>query len=232
MCGRYSLLCIDDLGNRFRVHNPMIGARSRFNIAPGSEAPVITRAEGDTRITAMRWGLVPHRADVLVHAPVSINARAETLAEKPLFRHLIRNRRCLVPASGFFEWKTEGKKKVPYYFRLTGTPLFAFAGLYTTVPGADGRNISGYTIITTAPNSLVATVHNRMPMILAREHEETWLADGPVSHADLSDMLSPCPAGDMTVTRVSSLVNNPAIDNEQVVRPLSSSAGTQTFLPE
>ena len=232
MCGRYSLLCIDDLGNRFRVHNPMIGARSRFNIAPGNEAPVITRAEGDTRITVMRRGLVPHRADVLVHAPVSINARAETLAEKPLFRHLLGNRRCLVPASGFFEWKNEGRGKVPYYFRLTRTPLFAFAGLYNTVPGTGGRNISGYTIVTTAPNSLMAPVHNRMPVILAREHEDSWLAEGPVSHADLSDMLSPCLAWDMTGARVSVLVNNPVIDDERIVQPLSSSAGTQTFLPE
>jgi putative SOS response-associated peptidase YedK len=95
MCGRYSLLCIDDLGNRFRMHNPMIGARSRFNIAPGNEVPVITRADGDTRITAMRWGLVPHQTDVLEHAPEPINARAETLAEKPLFRHLFGSRRCM-----------------------------------------------------------------------------------------------------------------------------------------
>lgn len=112
MCGRYSLVFIDDLGNRFRVFNPMIGSRSRFNIAPGNEMPVIIREEKN-EIVMMKWGLVPHRTLDITTVQRPINARAETLSEKPTFKELLQNRRCLVPASGFFEWKKEGKKKIP-----------------------------------------------------------------------------------------------------------------------
>src|SRR5512137_2477219 len=114
MCGRYSLICIDDLGNRFRVFNPMIGARSHFNVSPATEMPVIVRKEKD-EIALMRWGLVPCWTKDSRTALRSINARAESLEQKPLFRSLLKTGRCLVPASGFYEWKKEGKQKVPFY---------------------------------------------------------------------------------------------------------------------
>jgi putative SOS response-associated peptidase YedK len=107
MCGRYSLICIDDLGNRFRVHNPMIGARSKFNVAPASEMPVIVQKKMP-EIALMRWGLVPHWTKDSKTAPKPVNARAESLAEKPMFAPLLQSGRCLVPASGFYEWKKEG----------------------------------------------------------------------------------------------------------------------------
>ena len=135
MCGRYSLVFIDDLGNRFRVFNPMIGSRSRFNIAPGNEMPVIIHEEKN-ELVMMKWGLVPHWTQDITTAQRPINARAETLSEKPSFKELLQNRRCLVPASGFFEWKKEGKKKIPFYIHLPKTPLFAFAGLYDQWAGS------------------------------------------------------------------------------------------------
>jgi putative SOS response-associated peptidase YedK len=225
MCGRYSLVCIDDLGNRFRVHNPMIGQRSRFNIAPGSEQPVIIRAGGVREMVAMTWGLAPHRAGRGVPGPVAINARAETLAEKPLFSSLLGSGRCLVPASGFFEWKKEGKRKIPFYFRLRGEPLFSFAALCDTRPVPGGEQCSRFTIITSEPNALVAGVHDRMPVILSREDEERWIAGDPASQMFLEDLLVPRPAGEMERVPVSGLVNNPAVDDERVIHPLFGLTG-------
>jgi len=228
MCGRYSLVFIDDLGNRFRVFNPMIGSRSRFNIAPGNEMPVIIHQEKN-EIVMMKWGLVPHWTQDITLAQRPINARAETLSEKPSFKELLQNRRCLVPASGFFEWKKEGKKTIPFYIHLPNTPLFAFAGLYDQWAGSDGNLIRTYTIVTTAPNELVAKVHNRMPSILLPEHEDRWLSKTPLNAEALNEILAPFPAENMSMYPISSLVNNPDVDDERIIRPLNSLTGTLAY---
>jgi len=229
MCGRYSLICIDDLGNRFRVFDPMIGARSRFNIAPGNEMPVIVRA-GEKHAAVMRWGLIPSWTRDIRAARPLINARAESLAEKPAFRGLLRSRRCLVPASGFYEWKKEGNRKSPYYLQIPGEPLFAFAGLYDQWHNPEGVTVSTYTIVTCDANPLVAAIHDRMPVILPRQAEERWLAPGPVSAEDAKELLVPYPAGRMEARPVSDRVNNPSADDERLIRPLDSSSGAQTHL--
>jgi putative SOS response-associated peptidase YedK len=229
MCGRYSLVCIDDLGNRFRVHNPMIGSRSRFNIAPGNEMPVIIRKE-TSEFVLMQWGLVPHWTKNLKIAQKPINARAETLGEKPMFAPLLKHGRCLVPASGFYEWKMEGKRKFPFYFHLPESPLFAFAGLYDTWKQPDGTLLSTYTIITCEPNGLLAGVHNRMPVILSRENEERWLSHDPLTSGDLTAILTPYPAPAMAKVPVPDLVNNLSVDDERLVQPLASNVCRQTFL--
>lgn len=232
MCGRYSLLCIDDLGNRFRVHNPMIGLRSRFNISPGTRQPVIVQGTGGRELVQMQWGLISSaRSDRIAARPI-INARAETLLEKPRFRHLLDTNRCLIPASGFFEWKQALTEKIPHYFHLPERPLFTFAGLFDTRRDPSGTILAAYTIVTTEPNPLVAQVHPRMPAILSRGNEERWLADAPVTAGSLKELLSPSPVGEMEMYPVPDLVNTPFVDDERVVRPLSSSAGKQTFLPE
>jgi putative SOS response-associated peptidase YedK len=231
MCGRYSLICIDDLGNRFRVFDPMMGARSKFNVSPASEMPVIVRKEKD-EIALMRWGLVPHWVKDIRTAQRPINARAESLAEKPMFRPLLLSGRCLVPASGFYEWKKEGKHKAPFYFHLPESPLFAFAGLYDTWKGPEGKFLLTYTIITCEPNALLAEVHNRMPVILNRANEERWLSRDPPVHKDLPSILAPYPASAMAMVPVSDLVNNPAVDDERLVEPLVSHTGTQTLLED
>jgi putative SOS response-associated peptidase YedK len=228
MCGRYSLVFIDDLGNRFRVFNPMIGSRSRFNIAPGNEMPVIIHQEKN-ELVMMKWGLVPHWTQDITLAQRPINARAETLSEKPSFKELLQNRRCLVPASGFFEWKKEGKKTIPFYIHLPNTPLFAFAGLYDQWAGSDGNLIRTYTIVTTAPNELVAKVHNRMPSILLPEHEDRWLSKTPLNAEALKEILAPFPAENMSMYPISSLVNTPDVDDERIIRPLNSLTDTLAY---
>jgi putative SOS response-associated peptidase YedK len=231
MCGRYSLICIDDLGNRFRVFDPMMGARSKFNIAPGNEMPVIVRSE-ENHLAVMRWGLIPRWTKDIRTAQPLINARAETLDTKPAFRSLLKTHRCLIPASGFFEWKKEGKIKIPFYFRLIKSPLFSFAGLYDQWHNPEGVTVSTYTIITCEANPVVAPVHDRMPVILSRENEDRWLDPDPVSPADIRRILVPYPAEDMNTVPVSDLVNNPSVDDERVVQPVGSFPGTQTHLPE
>jgi len=219
MCGRYSLLCIDDLGNRFRVNDPAIGFKSHFNIAPSTEQPVVVHGDGNA-LVPMRWGLIPSWAKDPAIGHRMINARAETLPEKPAFRPLLKNRRCLVPASGFFEWKKDGAQKIPYYFFLKDAPLFAFAGLYDAWTSPGGLVIRSYTIITTGPNGLVAQVHNRMPAILLQENEERWVGQQPIAPADLTSLLAPCPKDAMAMHRVSGRVNTPVNDTPDIIEPV------------
>jgi putative SOS response-associated peptidase YedK len=222
MCSRYSLICIDDIGNRFRVFDPVIGFRSRFAIAPGTTNPVIIHSE---RVEAvqMRWGLIPSWTREPVLKSPLINARSETLAVKPSFRILLTGRRCLVPATGFFEWKNAGAQKAPYYFRLHEGTLFAFAGLWDTWAAPDGPVMTTYTLVTTEPNVLVAEVHNRMPAILRPEDEERWAGNAPLETDALKEILAPYPAEAMERYRVSKKVNNPRYDAGDAIAPVNDS---------
>jgi len=221
MCGRYSLICTDDLGNRFRVHLPTIGCRSRFNVAPSQTMPVVVQRE-QAELVPMEWGLVPHWAKDPATARRPINARAETLAERQMFRGLIRHNRCLVPASGFYEWKKDGGQKKPYYLRLKDEEIFAFAGLYDVWHDIDGAALATYTLITTAANEVVAPIHVRMPVILGWEDEERWIASDPPSHAELDDLLGQFSAKEMRAYPVSARVNNPASDDPSLILPLET----------
>ncbi len=184
MCGRYSLICTDDLGNRFRVYEPTLGRRSRFNVAPSQTMPVVVQRE-QTELVTMQWGLVPHWArDLATARRVRSTPGPRRSTERPMFRGpAAAERRCLVPASGFYEWRRDGGgRKVPYYFRLRDADLFAFAGLYDVWhdTGRHGPHPT-YTIVTTAANEVVAPLHDRMPVILRPEDEERWVAGGPPS---------------------------------------------------
>jgi len=219
MCGRYSLACIDDLCGRFRVIDPMIGFRSHFNIAPGSTNPVIVAHERAESVM-MQWGLVPHWARDIKAAQRPINARAEGIEEKPMFRDLLRSKRCIVPASGFFEWKQEGGRKVPFYFHVRDDPVFAFAGLYDIWSNPAGTTLSTYTIITTAANSLMALIHNRMPVILRQDDEMRWLSRDVIPTDEMHRILGPYPAEGMVAYPVSERVNSPTADDERVIEPV------------
>jgi putative SOS response-associated peptidase YedK len=216
MCGRYSLACIDDLCGRFRVIDPTIGFRSHFNIAPGSTNPVIVAHERAEAVM-MQWGLVPHwtRDITATHRP--INARAEGLAEKPMFRDLLRTKRCIVPASGFFEWKQEAGRKVQFYFHVRDDPVFAFAGLYDIWSNPAGTTLSTYTIITTVANALMAPIHDRMPVILKQDDEMRWLSRDVLTADEVQRILAPYPAEGMEAYPVSDRVNSPGADDEKVI---------------
>jgi putative SOS response-associated peptidase YedK len=220
MCGRYTLVCIDDLGVRFRIVDPALGFRSHFNVAPSSMMPVIVRNER-TEVVTMRWGLVSSCVKE-VKGPGIINARAETLSENPVYGPLLEKNRCLVPASGFYEWKKEAGRTIPFYIHLKDITRFAFAGLYDTFNDADGMTHQTYTIITTEANKLVAPLHRRMPAILKREDEDRWLSGEPLGKSDLEQILSPYPDRDMTAYPVSTRVNNALVDDGQLILPLET----------
>jgi len=181
--------------------------------------PVIVQHDR-AEMVMMQWGLIPHWAKDIRTMQHPINARAEGLAEKPMFRGLLKDKRCLIPASGFYEWKKELKHKIPFYLHLKDEPVFAFAGLYDMWHNPAGEGYATYTIITTGPNELMAPIHNRMPAILRREDEDRWVSGEALSAADLTGILAPHPAGGMEAYPVSPLVNKPGNDDERLIRPL------------
>jgi len=223
MCGRFTIIPTVDFHERFGLPGGQAIA-PRYNISPGQEAPVIIRGEGN-RVVPMTWGFIaPSVQDPAAGRPF-INARAETLLSKPSFRAAVQENRCLVPASGFYEWKKEGRRKVPFYIRLPGEPVFAFAGLWGTMRDVSGREHRTFAIITTAPNRIVSGLHDRMPAILPREKEEEWLRPGPVGGHGIGALLGPYPAGEMEAWPVSSLVNDPGNDGPGLIRPLQGLTG-------
>ena len=219
MCGRYSLWCIDDLCGRFRLLDPTLGFRSHFNIAPGSTNPVIVAHERAEAVM-MQWGLVPHWAKNITTTHKPINARAENLEEKPMFRDLLKSRRCLVPASGFFEWKKEAGRKVPFYIHVKDDPIFSFAGLYDVWSNPAGIILQTYTIITIAANELVAPLHDRMPVILRQEDEIRWLSRDMIPSEEINRILAQYPAENMEAFPVSERVNKPDADDEKLIEPV------------
>jgi putative SOS response-associated peptidase YedK len=181
--------------------------------------PVIVAHERAEAVM-MQWGLVPHWTKDIKAAPRPINARAESLAEKPMFRELLRSQRCLVPASGFFEWKHEDGRKVPFYIHVNEDSIFGFAGLYDIWRNPAGTTLQTYTIITTTPNELMAQIHNRMPVILKQDDEMRWLSRDVLPADEITRILSPYPAEGMEVYPVSERVNKTDADDEHVIDPV------------
>lgn len=217
MCGRYSQTTpIDALVKRFNVSAPCADFPARFNIAPSQLAPVVVLIE-NTILTSMRWGLVPSWAKNESIGNRMINARAETLAEKPSFRKAFERRRCLILADGFYEWrKTDSKINLPVRFVLEDREPFAFAGLWETWRKPDGQELRSFTIITTSANDLLRPIHDRMPVILRRPDEEKWLDP---STKDAAKLLTQYPAEAMKGYDVSTLVNSPNNDSSACIQP-------------
>lgn len=220
MCGRYTFTLIDpdELQETFELTEPPpAGLAPRYNIAPTQ--PVAVIPNGETRkLELFRWGLIPSWAKDPKIGNSLINARAETVAEKPAFRAAFKRRRCLILADGFYEWKTEGKKKTPQYIQLSGGKPFAFAGLWEVWHAPDGSPLSTCTIITTEPNKLMAEIHDRMPVILPPSAYAAWLTPGELPAAKALALLKPFDARRMTVRAVSTKVNNPKFDAPECIQ--------------
>jgi putative SOS response-associated peptidase YedK len=200
---------------------------ARYNIAPTQSIPILTNREQDGRLIGRlelaHWGLIPSWAKDMSIGNKLINARAETLAEKPSFRTALRKRRCLIPADGFFEWKLlpDGKKKQPMFIRLRSGKPMAFAGLWELwkPPDADDFVVSA-TIITTAPNTLMAEIHNRMPAILPAGEYLRWLHPEP--SADPAALLRPLEADLLEAFPVHTAVGNPRYDSPDNIKPIAA----------
>jgi len=221
MCGRYSQAQEQKLLiPRYQAELTETMITPRFNIAPTQNAVVVVE-EGKRQIKMMRWGLIPHWAKDASIGNKMINARAETIAEKPSFRGPLKNQRCLIPADGFFEWLQEGKGKAPMCVVLKDEPIFSFAGLWDRWKDPDGKSVDTFTIVTTEANELLKPIHDRMPVILTREAEKTWLDPRITEPERLLPLLRPFPAERMATYRVSPRVNSPKNDDRGIVDPLS-----------
>jgi putative SOS response-associated peptidase YedK len=220
MCGRYSFTPDTTFAERFGIEDQQLTLLPHYNVAPAQAMPVIVR-NSPNRVVEMKWGLIPSWSKEPQTKFSTINARAETLTASPTYRGPFRSRRCLVPASAFYEWQQTSQGKQPYCIRLKGTELFAFAGLYDVWRDAEGTELYSYTIITTAPNELVAPIHNRMPVILHPDDEGTWL-NKETNPARLQALLAPYPAEEMEAYRVSRAVNNPANESAELMQPVAA----------
>jgi len=216
MCGRFSLTVNEaELNEFFETSGGDAPYVARYNCAPTQMLAVITN-ENPRQLSYFKWGLIPGWAKDPSTGHKMINARAETLSEKPSYKTALRTRRCLVPADAFYEWRQNGDK-IPYRIFLKNSRLFAFAGLWDRWRAPDGSEISSFTIITTGANEFMQAIHNRMPVILNREDEKLWL--GSNNAGELLELLKPYP-GEMDAFPVSKLVNSPANDFPEVMVPV------------
>jgi putative SOS response-associated peptidase YedK len=219
VCGRYTLAAgSDELAEAFDVAPLTFAWSPRYNIAPGQQAPVLAADRRGRRIGLLTWGLVPARAE----RPDTghINARAESVMERPSFREAFERRRCLVPADGFYEWKREGAKKTPYWLSPRDGALLAFAGIWErwSRPGAEPRHT--FAILTTQASDDVADIHDRMPVIIGLSDRVEWL-DPEADRSALVAFLRPAPAGLLAKRRVSARVNRVAEDDAGLVEEAS-----------
>lgn len=222
MCGRYVLRTPEELSERFRLRQMTLPVHPVYNAAPSTLLPVIVEpADGEREARLMRWGLIPRWAKPGERSVTPINARAETLLERPMFRNLVARRRCLVPANGFYEWQQRNGRKQPFYVTLKDEPLFAMAGLYDEFVDASGEPVASYTIITTTPNRLVATLHDRMPSILLPTDEDEWLSPEVTDSHQVERLLQPFPAELMVMWPVSPAVNNTRYDDPSLIEPVN-----------
>lgn len=220
MCGRYACIEItpEDLQSLGLLSANMPAFRPRYNIAPNQTALVIPN-NNPRVLRHFRWGLVPAWAKDPKMGARMINARSETLLEKPSFKDAFRKRRCLVPCSGFFEWQHKGSKKQPFYIRMASNRTFAFAGLWESWTDSDSSHLYTFTIITTRANRIIGPIHDRMPVIIAASNYDLWLEESNQSLQSVSNLLCPYPHDEMEAFPVSTLVNRPSNDFADIIKP-------------
>lgn len=221
MCGRFTFT-IDDilkLANRFQVASSSIQLKPRYNLAPSQEILTIIHCQGHRQLIPMQWGLIPFWDHKNPKKHILVNVRSENLEEKPIFKSYFERKRCLIPADGFFEWKKEGQKKIPFRAIVKNNPIFSFAGLWDYTYDHKGNSMHCFTILTTAANQLLSPIHNRMPVILTSDDEEKWLDPHLHFPDQLHPLLKPYPACYMDIYEVSTEVNSTRHDNPNCIVP-------------
>lgn len=216
MCGRYSLVSRGkEIAEAFGLDDePALEAR--YNVGPGQQVPVVRATENGRELPLLQWGF--HRSGT--GGGMLINARSETAAARPAFRDSVERRRCLVPATGFFEWRRQGTARAPFHLVVRDRPVFAMAGIWSWWPDERGKNVESMVILTTRPNELVSQIHDRMPVILAPELEARWIDPAPLREDTLAELTRPLPAELMTKIPVSTRVNSVAHDDPEVLAPV------------
>ncbi len=220
MCGRFTIHSRpEEVESRFHVTIDRDRYEPTYNAAPGKVLPVITNLE-PKRLSFFKWGLVPYWAADPKVGNRLINARAETLLDKPSFRSAVKQRRCLIPVNGFYEWRRKGTGKQPYYITLDNRKLFVLAGLWEVWQDSSGKILKTFAIITVPPNKFMQTIHNRMPAILALDNERLWLQE--TFNKDLLTLLQPYSHTPLTAHPVSQRVNTPSQDDHDLIQPLKT----------
>ena len=224
MCGRFTLATsAEDIAKLFDLGD-VPSLQARYNIAPTQDVPVCRMPDDDDRrLDELHWGLVPFWADDKKIGNRMINARGETVADKPAFRAAFKYRRCLIPADGFYEWKKEGDSKQPYRIHRRDNAAFAFAGLWEQWSDEDNHKLESFTIITCDAADWLSDLHGRMPVILEPDHFDLWLDPASEDYEALDDLLVPYEREDlMTYDRVSRDVNSPANDRPDLIAPIDT----------
>lgn len=220
MCGRF--VCDMPPGiisELFEVSAPADIPRS-YNIAPSSRILAVRYQESGRELSLLRWGLIPSWAKDYAAAKAIINARSETAEEKPFFRQALRKRRCLIPANGFFEWQRDESKRQPYFIRMKSAEIMGLAGIWECWTSPDGERLETCAILTVASNSLIRTIHDRMPVIIRTEDFPLWLDRETVDPAIVKPLCTPYPAELLEMYPVSSLVNNPRNNSSECIARL------------
>ncbi len=219
MCGRYTLATpTRRLAEEFSFDASSVELSESYNVAPTQGVAAVLEEDGHRRLEVLRWGLIPPWADDPQIGSRMINARAETAPGKPSFRRAFRERRCLIPADGFYEWQRTNGAKQPFYIHMEDGRPFGFAGLWESWKGDGEGEVRTCTILTTEPNALLGGIHNRMPVIVAPDAYDVWL--DPASETDeLTGLLAPYPEEEMEAYPVSRFVNSPSNNDPRCIEP-------------
>lgn len=225
MCGRYTLQTkAEDLAKRYNLARFPHNIHENFNVAPGQQMPIIVNKAGEPTLEIMQWGLVPKWSKDPRIGYKLINARDDTIFDKPIWRNVILKQRCLIPATGFYEWQRQNTnnkvQKQPFYIHPQKIKLFSFAGVWETYKDNNDQEHMTYSIITTEPNIEMAAIHNRMPVILHPEDEPKWLESSPVTRSSLEPLLRPFEDNKLEIYKVSEDVNSPRNNDERLIYAL------------
>jgi putative SOS response-associated peptidase YedK len=223
MCGRYLVTTVPEAIRALFRYREQPNFPPRHNIAPTQPVPIVRITEGEKHFALVRWGLIPPWVKDPREFSLLINARCETIHEKPAFRNAMKRRRCLFPADGFYEWKTDGSRKRPFLARPADGQPMAFAGLWETWIGPNGEEVETAAIITTEANREMGAVHHRAPVIVPPEQFDFWLDCANVSEQEASSLFGRAPDGSMEVYEVSSAVNRVANDTADLLKPYDPS---------
>jgi putative SOS response-associated peptidase YedK len=224
MCGRYTITSAPQALRELLGYDEQPNFPPRYNVAPTQPIPIVRWVEGKRHFALVRWGLLPSWVKDPKTFSLLINARGETAAEKPAFRAAMKRRRCLIPADGFYEWQKAGPRKRPFFVRAkSGAPL-VFAGLWETWEGPNGEQLDTAAIVTTAANSTLKPIHERMPVILAPEAFDLWLNTDRVDVETAAALIAPAPDSMLEAYEVSTAVNRVANDDAKLIEPVAASA--------
>jgi putative SOS response-associated peptidase YedK len=223
MCGRYLIMTPPEVIRRLFRYVEQPNFPPRHNVAPTQPVPIVRMIDGQKHFALVRWGLIPPWVKDPRGFTLLINARAETINEKPAFRNAMKRRRCLFPADGFYEWKTDGGRKRPFVARpKTGGPM-AFAGLWETWTGPNGEEVETAAIVTTEANAEMGAIHHRAPVIVSPEQFDFWLDCANINEQDAASLFVRAPEGSMEVYEISTAVNRVANDSPELLKPYDSS---------